>query len=123
FWSEWRRELKRVDPDLILLGEASAIDPSIFRGFDLAYDWTDHPGQWAWTGVFDFPQASGALLGPAVTNDPKGYASNAIVMRFLNNNDTDVRFVDRYGPELTRVAATLQCTLSGLPEMFTGGAE
>jgi len=120
FWARWRQALKRVDPDLLLLGEASALDAHIFRGYDLAYDWTDHPGQWAWTSVFDFPQESGALLAPAITNDPKGYPADALVMRFLNNNDTDVRFVDRYGPELTRVAATLQFTVPGLPEMFAG---
>ncbi|MFL5796819.1 MAG: alpha-amylase family glycosyl hydrolase [Actinomycetota bacterium] len=120
FWAQWRAALKRVDPDLLLLGEATALDAHIFRGYDLAYDWTDHPGQWAWTSVFDFPQESGALLKPAITNDPKGYPADALVMRFLNNNDTDVRFVDRYGPELTRVAATLQFTVPGVPEMFAG---
>jgi cyclomaltodextrinase / maltogenic alpha-amylase / neopullulanase len=120
YWTEWRRELKRVDPDLLLLAESSAVDPHIFRGFDLAYDWTNHPGQWAWTSAFEFPLESGALLAPAITNDPKGYAPNALVMRFLNNNDTDTRFVDQYGPDLTKVAATLQFTVPGVPEMFAG---
>ena len=121
FWPELRRAVKRVDPDVLMLAEGSAVDPYFFsHGFDVAYDWTSHPGQWAWTSVFDFPTESGALLAPAVTNDPKGYAPGAIVLRFLNNNDTDIRFVDQYGPKLTRVAATLQFTLPGLPAMFAG---
>jgi len=121
FWPEWRRELKRVDPDLLLLAEGSAVDPYFFsHGFDVAYDWTDHPGQWAWQSVFEFPQESGALLKPAVLNPPRGFAPDAIVMHFLNNNDTGIRFVDQYGPEMTRVAATLQFTLPGIPEMFAG---
>jgi cyclomaltodextrinase / maltogenic alpha-amylase / neopullulanase len=121
FWPQLRHALKRVDPDLLLIAEGSAVDPYFFsHGFDVGYDWTDHPGQWAWTSVFEFPQESGALLRPAVTNEPQGYAPNAIVMRFLNNNDTGIRFVDQYGPELTRVAAVLQFTLPGVPEMFAG---
>lgn len=121
FWPGLRRELKRIDPDLLLLAEGSATDPYFFsHGFDVAYDWTDEPGQWAWTSVFDFPSEIGGLLGPAITNDPKGYAKDAIVLRFLNNNDTDVRFVDQHGPAMTRVAATLQFTVPGLPAMFAG---
>src|SRR5215218_150067 len=121
FWPELRHELKRINPDLLLLAEGSATDPYFFsHGFDVAYDWTDEPGQWAWTSVFDFPSEIGGLLGPAVTNDPKGYAKDAIVLRFINNNDTDVRFVDQYGAGMTRVAATLQFTVGGIPAMFAG---
>ncbi|HET6821149.1 MAG TPA: alpha-amylase family glycosyl hydrolase, partial [Anaerolineales bacterium] len=41
FWPKWRRELKRIKPDLFLLAEASARDPYNFEnGFDAAYDWT-----------------------------------------------------------------------------------
>jgi cyclomaltodextrinase / maltogenic alpha-amylase / neopullulanase len=120
FWPELRRELKRINPDLLLLTERSATDPYFFsHGFDVAYDWTDEPGQWAWTSVFDFPSEIGGLLGPAVTNEPKGYAKDAIVLRFINN-DTDVRFVDQHGAGMTRVAATLQFTIPGIPAMFAG---
>ena len=121
FLPELRRAIKRVDPDVLMLAEASAVDPFYFsHGFDVAYDWTHHPGQWAWTSAFEFPTESGALLGPAITNDPDGYAPDAIVMRFLNNNDTGVRFVDQYGTAMTRVAAVLQFTLPGIPALFAG---
>jgi glycosidase len=121
FWLEWRRELKRINPDLMLIAEATAVDPYYFsHGFDVGYDWTTSPGQWSWASVFEFPEETGALLAPALTNGGKGYARDAIVMRFLNNNDTGARFVDQYGPELTRVAATLQFTVPGIPEMFAG---
>jgi cyclomaltodextrinase / maltogenic alpha-amylase / neopullulanase len=106
---------------VLMLAEASAVDPYYFsHGFDVAYDWSDKPGQWAWTSAFDFPSETGALLAPAITNGSKGYAPNAIVMRFINNNDTGVRFVDQYGAPMTRVAAVLQFTLPGIPEMFAG---
>jgi glycosidase len=121
FFPELRRAVQRVDPDVLMVAEASAVDPYYFsHGFDVAYDWTNKPGQWAWTSAFDFPSETGALLEPAITNGSKGYAPNAIVMRFINNNDTGVRFVDQYGAPMTRVAAVMQFTLPGIPEMFAG---
>jgi glycosidase len=121
FFPELRKAVQRVDPDVLMLAEASAVDPYYFsHGFDVAYDWSDQPGQWAWTSAFDFPNETGSLLAPAITNGSTGYASNAIVMRFLNNNDTGVRFVDQYGAPMTRVAAVMQFTLPGIPEMFAG---
>lgn len=121
FWLPWRRELKRINPDLLLLAEASAVDPYYFsHGFDVAYDWTKQLGHWAWASAFTFPEEAGALLAPLITNGRKGYAPGAIVMRFLNNNDTGVRFIDQYGSSMTKVAATLQFTVPGMPEMFAG---
>jgi cyclomaltodextrinase len=121
FWPGLRRELKRIRPDLLLLAEASATDPYWFsHGFDVAYDWTDELGRWAWAAAFESPQEVGKLLAAAIANHPKGYAPGAIVLRFLNNNDTGVRFVDRHGPDLTRVAATLQFTVPGIPALFAG---
>lgn len=121
FWPEWRRELKRIDPDLLLLAEASGVEPYWFsNGFDVAYDWTNELGEWAWASAFESPQEAGALLADAITNGDEGYASDALLLRFLNNNDTGVRFVDRHGPNLTKVAAALQFTLPGLPALFAG---
>ncbi len=121
FWPELRTAIKRVDPDVLMLAEASAVDPYYFsHGFDVAYDWTDQPGQWAWTSAFEFPAETGSLLAPAITNGSKGYAPDAIVMRFINNNDTGVRFVDQYGAPMTKVAAVMEFTLPGIPEMFAG---
>lgn len=121
FWPGLRRELKRIDPDLLLLAEGSATDPYFFgNGFDVAYDWTGELGQWAWASVFASPQELQPLLAAAVTNEPKGYAPDAIVLRFINNNDTGVRFIDQHGPGFTRVAATLQFTVPGIPAMFAG---
>jgi glycosidase len=121
FWPRWRRELKRIDPDLLLLAEASAVDPYYFsNGFDLAYDWSKELGNWAWASAFEFPQEAGALLLSSLTNGHRGYAKDAFIMRFLNNNDTGIRFVDQHGAKLTKTAATMQFTLPGLPAMFAG---
>jgi glycosidase len=126
FWPEWRRELKRIKPDLLLLAEASARDPYNFEnGFDAGYDWTENLGQWAW-GHFWSDQAAKVdtakqieLLKQALTNEPEGYHPDALIFRFLNNNDTRTRFIATHGEELTRVATALLLTLPGLPCIYT----
>ena len=126
FWPEWRRELKRIKPDLLLLAEASARDPYNFdNGFDAAYDWTENLGQWAW-GHFWSDQAESVetsqlikLLKDALTNQPEGYHPDALIFRFLNNNDTRTRFITTHGEELTRVATALLLTLPGIPCIYT----
>jgi glycosidase len=121
YWPEWRAELKRIEPDLLLIAEATARRGYYFQnGFDVGYDWADSPGQWAWASVWNFPEEAQGLLVPALTNQDKGYPRDALVLRFINNNDTDVRFVDQHGPELTRVAAALEFTVPGVPLLFGG---
>lgn len=129
FWPRWREELKRIDPDLLLIAEASARDGYyLTHGFDAAYDWTDKLGQWAWHDVFrgegtlpNLDQLRAALKSSSVNPPEPG-----IVLRFLNNNDTGARFITRHGLSQTRVAAALLLTLPGLPLIYNGdevGAE
>ncbi len=125
FWPRWRREMKALKPDLLLLAEASARDPYyVANGFDAAYDWTDELGHWAWEGVFDDaladPSSVVGRLRAALTNGGAGYPDGSLIFRFLNNNDTGPRFAMLYGPDLTRVAAALLLTLPGLPCVYTG---
>jgi cyclomaltodextrinase / maltogenic alpha-amylase / neopullulanase len=133
FWPRLRDELKRIDPDLLLLAEASARDPYYdIVGFDAGYDWTNRLGEWAWRDGFDAGASTAARLRAAligsrtVEADAPMPRSGALVFRFLNNNDTGERFVTRYGVARTRLAATMLLTLPGLPLLYTGdevGAE
>ena len=123
FWPLWRRELKRIKPDLLLLAEASARDPYYFdNGFDAAYDWTDQLGHWAWERVFE--SYGNTLLtynlNSALTNQRRGLHPDALIFRFLNNNDTGTRFITTYGPGMTRVATAMLLTLPGIPCIYTG---
>jgi glycosidase len=120
FWPRWRDELKRIKPDLLLLAEASARDPYYgIVGFDAAYDWTDRLGDWPWDDAFAAGAPTAAVLRAALL---AGQASHpgALVLRFLNNNDTGARFVTRYGIARTRLAATMLMTLPGLPLIYNG---
>ncbi|MGE0527546.1 MAG: alpha-amylase family glycosyl hydrolase [Bdellovibrionales bacterium] len=123
FWRQLIQDLRKNHEDLIMLAEAGARDTYYYEnGFDLAYDWTDELGVWAWREAFDTPAQTGALLAEAVAANPRAER----VVRFLNNNDTGARFLSRYGERVTRVAAVLQHTLPGVPVLFTGdevGAE
>jgi cyclomaltodextrinase / maltogenic alpha-amylase / neopullulanase len=63
FWPRLRHELKRIDPDLLLLAEASARDPYYdIVGFDATYDWTRRLGEWAWHDVFEAGAPTAARL-------------------------------------------------------------
>jgi glycosidase len=123
YWPEWRREMKGMKDDMVLLAEASARDPWYYEnGFDVGYDWTDALGRWAWEDVFSDPAAIAERLDAAIAADPLP----GRVFRFLNNNDTGTRFVTVHGADVTRVAAALLLTLPGIPCVFTGdeiGAE
>jgi cyclomaltodextrinase len=129
FWPEWRRALKRVKPDLLLLAEASARDPYYFdNGFDAGYDWTDQFGKWAWGTVWDsYKNRQLAYnLEQALSNRPEGYHPDALIFRFLNNNDTGDRFITKQGPGMTMVSTAMLLTLPGIPCIYTGdevGAE
>jgi glycosidase len=123
FWPEWRRALKRVKPDLLLLAEAGARDPYYFdNGFDAAYDWTAQVGGWAWRIAWDAYKYRllAYNLTDALTNRPEGFHPDALVFRFLNNNDTAKRFITRHGEGVTRVATALLLTLPGIPCIYTG---
>jgi cyclomaltodextrinase len=129
FWPRWREELKRIDPDLLLIAEASARDGYYFtQGFDAAYDWTEKLGQWAWHDVFVGERSLPKLdqLRAALKNSSVDLPEPGTVLRFLNNNDTGDRFITRYGVQQTRVAAAMLLTLPGLPLIYNGdevGAE
>jgi cyclomaltodextrinase / maltogenic alpha-amylase / neopullulanase len=121
FWPRWRAELKRIDPDLLLLAEASARDPYyVTQGFDAAYDWTDGLGKWAWFHAFEDRARTAAHLRAALTNDGAGRPPDTLIFRFMNNNDTGARFITRYGIGRTRVAAAMLLTLPGIPGIYTG---
>jgi len=120
-------DINRIKPDSLLIAEASARDPFWFElGFDAAYDWTEELGRWAWGEALGGVAPIGEAMVEALTNSGTGYHPEALVMRFLNNNDTGARFVTTYGPGFYKSALAMLLTLPGLPCLFTGdevGAE
>jgi cyclomaltodextrinase len=124
-WPLLRRELKRVDPDVVLLAEASALDPYYRNhGFDAGYDWTRKLGEWAWQGAYpdhaSRPDLQALRAALTVSISANSADSRFMVLHFLDNNDTGERFVTQHGIDQTRTAAALLFTLPGLPLIFAG---
>jgi cyclomaltodextrinase len=119
--------LREINPYVLLIAEASARDPYYAASdFDAAYDWTDELGQWAWRDLFGGERPIAETVIEAITNAGKGYQPDALVMRFLNNNDTGPRFLTTHGAGCYRAALAMLLTLPGIPCLFTGdevGAE
>lgn len=121
YWPYWRKALQRIKPDLLLLAEAGARDEYYFtEGFDSAYDWTDELGHAAWEHAFEDRSLLCERLTNALTNQGRGFHADALIFRFLNNNDTGARFITRYGVAMTRVATALLLTLPGVPCVYLG---
>lgn len=134
---QWRFDLKRIKPEILLLGEDKATRPESFdKRFDVAYDWYPEEGwvsHWTWQydysptsnpTIFKYPNAGArsGLLRDALTNRGEGFAPGAKVFRFMENNDT-FRFAATHSPHAlarTRMAATLLFTLPGVPMLYNG---
>ncbi|MGE5530362.1 MAG: alpha-amylase family glycosyl hydrolase [Patescibacteria group bacterium] len=120
FWREWSAELRKIYPGLLLIAEASARWPVFFEeGYDAAYDWDDGflP---AWREVFDLESKAVERLDRALSDSGRGVPRDALVFRFVDNNDTGPRFHARYGPDKARLACLMLCTLPGIPLIYLG---
>lgn len=115
YWPKLRDELRRIKPDVFLLGEAGARDARMFPVFDAGYDWTDDLGVWAWQAAFDAGPPYAAALRDAV--EP---VLDRTTLHFLDNNDTGVRFRAEYGDDVTRSARALSMFLPGLAGLYVG---
>jgi glycosidase len=120
FWPQLRSELRRINPELVLIAEASARDSYYAtHGFDAAYDWTGNPGEWAWAKAFESPQVPQlAQLRAALTMSSARNSGVIRILRFLNNNDTGIRFLTRHGSQQTLSAMALMFTIPGLPSIY-----
>lgn len=118
FWCQLSSALREAKPNVYLLAEASAHDAYfVTHGFNAAYDWSPALGHWAWEKAFEDRNQVAPRLYAALTS---GQTPVDRVARFINNNDTAKRFIERHGPGTTRVAAALLLTLPGLPIIYTG---
>jgi glycosidase len=121
YWLEWSAALNRIKPDGLLIAEASARDPFyVQNGFDAAYDWTDELGVWAWGDVFALGFPLSKVMPETLNAGGEGYDPDSLILRFLNNNDTGMRFTSIYGVNRYRAALVLLLTLPGIPCLYTG---
>lgn len=134
FMQEWRLALKRVKPEVLLLGEDKATRPEVFdRRFDVAYDWYPEESwvsHWTWEvdysavtsrTIFNYASEGtrSSRLRASLTNQGNGWADDAKVLRFMENNDT-FRFIDTHDLARTRMAGALLFSLPGIPLLYNG---
>lgn len=134
FMKQWRLALKRIKPDLLLLGEDKATwDSSFDERFDAAYDWARSEAwvsQWTWQvsysetanrTIFSWVQENqrAAALRSSLTNGGTGYHPRAKILRFMENNDT-FRFRATHDDLRTRTVAALMFSLDGIPMLYNG---
>ncbi|MBK6765041.1 MAG: T9SS type A sorting domain-containing protein [bacterium] len=120
FWVDWRRELKRVKPDVMLLGEAGANDFAIFDNrFDMTYDWNlHHEGQAAFTNMFP-SVPSFANLTNLITNYGFPWPAYKNPFRFMENHD-ESRYVTIKTAAQTKLVAELMLSIPGVPMIYAG---
>src|SRR5690606_12829059 len=119
--------LKRVKPEILLLGEDKATRAETFdRRFDAAFDWYPEEGwvsHWTWQPWYSesgnptifnelgsSENARAGLLRDALTNRGNGWAEGAKVLRFMENNDTH-RFIATHDLARTKMAAAMLFSL------------
>jgi cyclomaltodextrinase / maltogenic alpha-amylase / neopullulanase len=132
FMQQWRREMKRIKPEVLLLGETKAPWQSSYdRRYDVAYDWSANfswISLWAWgvaagsrtNSLFsDLENARSERLRGGLTNQGIGFHPDAIILRYMENNDTE-RFVVTDGLARTRMVAALMFSVTGIPLLYNG---
>jgi cyclomaltodextrinase / maltogenic alpha-amylase / neopullulanase len=134
FTKNLRLVLKRIKPEIMMLGEDKASQPQVFdERFDVAYDWASGYGwvsQWMWATDYNpnsnptifnssNPNQRSSLLRNAINNYGNGYVPDAKILRFIENNDTYF-FITHHQVERTKMAAALLFTLHGIPLMYNG---
>ena len=129
-----RLQLKRIKPELFMLGEDKASWPDVFdEKFDAAFDWLSEESwvsHWSFqtnyseTGnqtIFNYPNENmrSELLRNALNNNGEGFHPRAKILRFLGNNDI-FHFITHHGTERTKMAAILIFSLHGIPMLYNG---
>ncbi|MBU1920540.1 T9SS type A sorting domain-containing protein, partial [bacterium] len=120
FWVDWRERLKRIRPEILLLGEANARESIYFDNrFDLVYDWyLHHEASQSFASMFD-GSPNPQLLHAAILNNGDGFAPYKAPFRFLENHDED-RFIANHTVPQTKLALSILMTIPGVPMIYAG---
>ncbi len=116
FWKRFRRELKQINPDILLIDEVLPRSPAYHKDeFDMSYD-TDFYGN-----VLDVLNGKKPLTAIhfGLEKTKKNYPEQAQDFRYLENHDME-RFIKVFGVGKTKLAATLLLTVPGTPLIYYG---
>jgi len=137
FTQNLRLVLKRIKPEIMLLAEDKASWSMVFdKRFDVAFNWAPGEGwvsQWYWeTDYADWhtnnqytifntgsTQDRVAKMRYALSNKGQGYAENAKILRYMDNNDM-IPFIRNHGLARTQMVSALVFALHGIPLLYNG---
>jgi len=114
FWKQARRSLEQVNPDILMLAEASK--PEFLRGaFQLDY---------AWPLLFKLDDvlmhgAPACDLRKTIERQRAKFPEGALHMMISDDHDED-RAIVRYGVPGALAASALMFTMSGIPLLYNG---
>ncbi len=120
WWKELRRELKKVRPDFLLLGEVWDNVETIYGYFDGEYDMQfDYPIYYDLLRLLN--ERDKTPLRSTVTKEKQQFPAQAQLLRFLNNHDND-RILSALQGNLQRnkLAALILFSLPGTPMIYYG---
>ncbi|MDX2130067.1 MAG: alpha-amylase family glycosyl hydrolase [Chloroherpetonaceae bacterium] len=120
FWKRLRKELKTINPDVLLLGEiwdnANFIIPYFRDEFDMVYDYP------LFYPLIDLVQNGNQTRFKAAIEEIKNsFPTNALLTRFLSNHDNN-RPLAVFDNDTAKVkqALTILWTLHGTPMIYYG---
>ena len=117
FWQRFRNKLKEIKPDIFLLAEAQADQLRYFDDkFDSGYDW---PFFNKLKDVLKHNSTITSLDSLIRWYQGSNYLTYIRPFRFLENHDED-RFISKFSPEQTKLAASILLTLPGVPLIYAG---
>lgn len=134
FTKDLRLTLKRIKPEILMLAEDKASQSQVFdERFDAGFDWTPEESwvsHWSWQTsynpnanpmIFNYSNQNqrSNLLRNALTNNGIGYSKNAIILRFMTNNNLYF-FITHHGVDKTKMVAALMFCLDGIPLIYNG---
>lgn len=116
FWKTFRREMKRINPQCLLINEVLPRSPAFHRlQFDMSYD-TDFYGN-----VLDVAERKKPLtaLPFGLQKTEYNYPEGSGDLRYLENHDVE-RFLKQFDAQKTRLMAALLLTVPGTPMIYYG---
>lgn len=114
FWESARKELDAVNPNVLMLAEASK--PELLRSaFDIDYSW---PLMAALNNVFEHG-APASSIDATIQHEQESFPRHAKHMRMFDDHD-EQRALARYGEGGSLAAAALIFTLDGAPMIYNG---
>jgi len=114
FWNQASTALRKVKPDVILLGESHRPDMMV-DGVNVDYSFT-------LVGAMQrvlHGKAPASLIKQAWNEEHASYPAGAVHMRYIGNQDTD-KPAKEFGVGAAHAAAVLMFTLDGVPMVYNG---